>query len=1043
MLYTKQYTQGKQQLRNGCTHKIVKLLFISNTVLLAPSVAAEVILDGSMGNAQTIEGPDYNISAELGQIHGSNLFHSFSEFTINTNESANFSGPDTIQNVISRVTGNNATWIDGSINSSMAGANFYFINPNGLLFGANASLNISGSFYASSANYLALAQDGHYNATHPENSVLSVAAPTAFGFLDGNVGSISLDATQLRVDSGREINLSGGHIRITGSAEQQAQLQAPNGVISLNSVASIGEVPFASSDADTDARALNAFESVGRIDVNNAWINTQGSLGGTIVIRGGRLEMNNSTTYSSTNDPTPDTDLNLRQDKGTLVSTRDTVVLSNASRIGSNAYGTNAPNARGVRVDTHTLELNSQSSLESTVYPGSHGNTDGVTVNATDVLLNQRSYIRSNSYGPGRAGGVTVNGDSVTLRSGSFLNATAWATGETGGVTVNSDILNMDASYISTTSFGSANAADIAINSTTFNIRGVRTEFQGLFANTLSEGTAGDININVIESIHADHYARIEAGSGWGGTGHGGHITVTTPNLVISDGSYISSSTFFGGGGNSGDVSITSEQISIIGVEQSSSPFQKDFTGIQTAAGPAGGNGGRLQITTDQLTIKNRGNINTATYGTGRGGDLHITAQNIEVLNGGQINSGAFGSGNGGDISIETENLLVSGVHPDRFNLFGDTNNPNLAVSGINSQAVLGGGNAGDIHIHANTVELADSGRISTDTYGPGQGGLIHIEAKELNIHGQNQTLKTFLEEIGSSADVNSRAGLHAGTKNFYRSVTGNAGEIRLDVNSIRLDQGIIASFTNSNALGGNINITTDFLSLQNHSLVTAESRFTGDTGDININARQIDSRNSDISTMAQQADGGNINIHNNQVLYLKNSSLSAAVAAANGNGGNIHIDTRTLAMQKASIETTAVSGNGGNITISAQNVIQTMDSVIDASSQTAVNGVIQIQLDVELGKNLEIQTEKTDNTPFTVGTECDNVSNENYAQSRFSVSADSFVYGITSGIPYNPTIYLNRHDGNKAEINPKTGSESADTASLSFRVNNKPDCMT
>ena len=88
------------------------------------AVAQRVTIDGSLhtASAQTLVGPNYSISANLGKQVGSNLFHSFGQFGLATGESAAFSGPATISNVIGRVTGGSTSSIDGRIQSNIAGA---------------------------------------------------------------------------------------------------------------------------------------------------------------------------------------------------------------------------------------------------------------------------------------------------------------------------------------------------------------------------------------------------------------------------------------------------------------------------------------------------------------------------------------------------------------------------------------------------------------------------------------------------------------------------------------------------------------------------------------------------------------------------------------------------------------------------------------------------------------------------------------------------------------------------------------------------------
>lgn len=179
------------------------MTFILIIVLMLSQVThAEVILDGSLGPKTTLLGPDYDIAAELGQQHGNNLFHSFQTFNLQSHESATFSGHESIGNVITRVTGGQPSHIDGMLRLTLPHADFYLLNPAGLLFGQHAVLNMNGSFYASTADSLRLGAQGQFNARLPKQSLLTVAQPTAFGFLTENPASITFKDSTLTVNPG-------------------------------------------------------------------------------------------------------------------------------------------------------------------------------------------------------------------------------------------------------------------------------------------------------------------------------------------------------------------------------------------------------------------------------------------------------------------------------------------------------------------------------------------------------------------------------------------------------------------------------------------------------------------------------------------------------------------------------------------------------------------------------------------------------------------------------------------------------------------------
>ena len=182
-------------------------------------VSAEITLDGTMGPAGPLSGPAFTIADTLGTTQGANLFHSFSVFNIDSTESATFTGPAGLDNVISRVTGGTASSIDGLFRSTVPGADVYFINPFGVVFGQNASLDVQGAFHVTTADELRFADGNVFSASNPLATVLTAAAPAAFGFLGANPAGITVNDSVLEVPAGERLALVGGDITIEGSSD--------------------------------------------------------------------------------------------------------------------------------------------------------------------------------------------------------------------------------------------------------------------------------------------------------------------------------------------------------------------------------------------------------------------------------------------------------------------------------------------------------------------------------------------------------------------------------------------------------------------------------------------------------------------------------------------------------------------------------------------------------------------------------------------------------------------------------------------------------
>jgi len=161
------------------------LLHYSSILLLVGNVSAlnaEISTDGTVGAKTQLSGPNFTISQDLGTTKGQNLFHSFDTFSINQGQSAHFTGGSSIKNVVSRVTGGDISTINGALTSDIGSQGFYFINPNGVVFGANASVDVPASFHVSTSDKLNFADGAEFNAINPSASTLTISDPTDFGF---------------------------------------------------------------------------------------------------------------------------------------------------------------------------------------------------------------------------------------------------------------------------------------------------------------------------------------------------------------------------------------------------------------------------------------------------------------------------------------------------------------------------------------------------------------------------------------------------------------------------------------------------------------------------------------------------------------------------------------------------------------------------------------------------------------------------------------------------------------------------------------------
>jgi filamentous hemagglutinin family protein len=331
-----------------------------------------MVTDGTVGSepATELQGPNYMISDDLGEHRGRNLFHSFDRFNIHTGESSTFTGPSTVENIVSRVTGGEVSSINGNIESTIPGVNLFLLNPNGVMFGPHASLSIGGSFHVSTADELRFA-DGRVMSTHlGGESSFSVASPVAFGFVREQPAPITVDRSNLRVQTGRTLSIVGGDITVSGGL-----LQAPGGTLALASLAASGEVPLGEA---VQGMALDTIEAFGDIQLSDdARLSTDGNGGGQVVIRGGQLTVDRGAVVTANNTGNIDS-----PGVGIDIAVADDLTVTNEAFILSGVRGSGRAGDIRVRANRVTISDNAQiASLNI-----SRGESGDIVIEAADSV---------------------------------------------------------------------------------------------------------------------------------------------------------------------------------------------------------------------------------------------------------------------------------------------------------------------------------------------------------------------------------------------------------------------------------------------------------------------------------------------------------------------------------------------------------------------------------------------------------------------------------------------------------------------------------
>lgn len=824
----------------------------------------------------------FNITG--GTRAGANLFHSFGEFGVPTNNIANFLNETALptNNILGRVTGNNPSNIFGTIRTiDFRNANLFLMNPAGIVFGPNATLNVGGSVTFTTANYLRLTDPGIFHADSTASSVLTSAPVAAFGFLGSSHGTIAVHGSNLSVEPGNAINLVGGDIAIAPAevapdSIQPALITAQGGQINIVSVASVGEI-LASSFQPTSGMAL------GSINLDpGTLLNVSGDSAGTVRIRGGQLVVDNATISADTgesNGAPIAVDVEVTGDLS-ITSTQSSAITARATGTG---------NAGEIRLNSAKMDVNFSYPEFGVLIDSSTvgaGNAGKVTVTTGDLKAINNStgfgiFIDSGTGGTGNGGDVTIK-----VRNGEFLgtpintgDAFFFGTGSAGNLYIGgtngmADSLHIDSASLSTEAF-SAKAGAITLEGRDITIT------NNAFVSSISFLGENPISINA-DQLRMDTVIRVQAQTI--GPGNGGDIVFTGKRLEMSNESAFITNTL--SEGDAGNIRVNASEYvrladpPIFGLGTPSGLFTNS---IGTEGVPTGGNAGTIQVITPRLEMTGGARISTTTRTAGRGGDVTITAP-----------EGIFISGQ-----------RIGGAPLENFGLGGSDG------SGIFTRTIgtdqCGGtcGRGGDQVITTGRLILQNGGTLDSGTTGNGNGGNIEVHASnDIAISG------TLVD--GTSSGI------------FSRTI------------GTTLDAGS----------GGNIALTAgQSVTISDGATVSASSTGPGNAGNIAINAgQQFEMRNSSVKTEAAQASGGNIDIQAIDRIRLVNSSISTSVLGGAGSGGNITIDPNVVILQNSQIIAQAVQGAGGNISIVTPLFLADAGSLVDASSQFGLSGTVNIQ---------------------------------------------------------------------------------------------------
>jgi filamentous hemagglutinin family protein len=928
---------------------------------LVISTTAAILQSNAVANAQTyqpsnrtpvadstlntqVSGSNNNFNITGGLQRGQNLLHSFTDFSIPTGGATNFTNPAGNQAIITRVTGNLFSDLNGKLNTN--GANFLLINPNGVVFGSGASLNVGKALMATTANGINLVDGGGRTLTFGTNTsgdapLLSVAPNVLFNVSSLNMGAgnaqISNFGTLQTTNDSQYIGLVGGSINFNGG-----KIIAPGGRVDLGGLRTNGTVSVNSNGL--------VFNGTGLIRHDVSLANNS-----SVSVRANQT-LNPVEPFFFANASSPGSSINISAYRIDVTNSGNRFIPT-ANNVNQALGGLDAG-----------LEVNSGAKTEKI------GN---ISLDATGDITIQKSAIfnlvRSGAEGTG--GGIKIAGNNIAVTDKSEISTTVAmnATGRGGDI----DIIAKG-----NFSFSQPNYPDV--QKSVLDIDSESLADALISASTYGRGDAGKIKIAAGGSAVVSDNSAISSGIAATGAGSSGGIKIDASSFTVRNGGQIltvaAQSTTTQPANtkhNTGNIDITTTgDLTIFGSNILNGGGNiKDRLAIVNSTNFRTGDTGKITLSTPgKLSIVNRGAVISTmrgNKGNGNSGGIELNAGEFLLSNLSEISS-SLGKrrettkGNAGDIAVTATGNIIIDETLDRLivkEFEGSKDTPSVIANSVNGQ---GTGGKITINTPGKVVVGNHNGIVSTvePFGGEGDPGGISINAGELEVYNEGQILtvaSTFSQGKRGNAgniDIKTTGNITvAGNRNsdLILSPAVIAKNGKSDIAYAKIAS---SSFRNGNAgkitidAGGNVSL------INKGGIITecggdCKSQVLGNkAGNITINSNRLTLDRGDISLNATD-NAGNITIDTRDSILMRRNSGIVTNSQGRGNGGNITINSKfTIATptENNDITASAIQGRGGNVNINAQGVfgirfspLRTPNSDIIVSSEFGQSGTANI----------------------------------------------------------------------------------------------------
>ncbi|MGL5074748.1 MAG: filamentous hemagglutinin N-terminal domain-containing protein, partial [Waterburya sp.] len=440
-------------------------LTVFTSILLSIScvpVMAQITPDESLGEDSSVVTPNVEVKGQTadridgGAIRDRNLFHSFSQFNVGESQSVYFANPNNIDQIFTRVTGSDPSNILGILGVDGA-ADLLLLNPNGIIFGENSSLDVEGSFFGTTADSVIFENNTEFSATQPQSPLLTIGVPLGLQ-IGTNPGSIVV-RSPLAVPTGQNLSLIGGNLEFQGSGTTKVNgvndpediITAPGGRVELGGLSTEGIIGIEQNGN------LSFPEAITRADVtfNNLTIDVSAGGGGSIMVNARNIELFDSDLEAGID---PSVELASGQAGDIVINATDKVLL-------------NSSNDGVSTISNFTGDISEFSNIDQSEIINTQGNAGNIEIKTGNLEAKGSFSIGSLTNGAGNAGDVKITATKAVNLFAQEINTSEIAssvgtlgTGNGASIEINTPTFSSSKSVISTTTNGVGDAGNITVN---------------------------------------------------------------------------------------------------------------------------------------------------------------------------------------------------------------------------------------------------------------------------------------------------------------------------------------------------------------------------------------------------------------------------------------------------------------------------------------------------------------------------------------------------------------------------------------------------